>query len=157
MSGVKIIIRVIVLFLFILPWTAALGGEDNSTPENAQKIEIKIKGRLYYQTPDMDSGHHLLGETPGNFSLIDGNRYLLVLLQATDNQVDLIMHLKNVKALYAISFFSKEITDKTIEKLAGWKNLESLSLDGCTKITTEGMKHVATIPNLKELSLDGAG
>jgi len=47
------------------------------------------------------------------------------------------------------------ITDAGLEPLTRLRRLELLDLSQCGRITDEGLKHVARIPALKELHLDG--
>jgi hypothetical protein len=47
------------------------------------------------------------------------------------------------------------ITDRSLEILAHMESLERLEFWQCARITTAGIAHLATLPRLREITLDG--
>ena len=69
-----------------------------------------------------------------------------------DRATEHLAALSNLKLYYA---GMTKITDRSLEILAGISSLEELEFWQCAALSTEGVVHLARLPRLQRLSLDG--
>jgi Leucine Rich repeat len=116
------------------------------TPEDAFKLLDKLKARYRKDKK---------GDGVANVDL--GRKKI------TDNDLKTISALKKVKDLNIggpiqksvgdkVIYEPKQITDAGLKHLAGWTDLQELTLEG-THITNEGLKHLAGMKKLQRLIL----
>jgi hypothetical protein len=132
--------------LIILVVCCTLLPAADPTPEDAIKLLDKLKAR--YRKDKKGDG----------INFVDLGRKKI-----TDNDLKTISALNKVKDLNIggpiqktvgdkIVFEPKQISDVGLKHLAGWTDLQELSLDG-THVTDEGLKHLAGMKKLKRLIL----
>lgn len=65
-------------------------------------------------------------------------------------------HLARLPGLKHYAAFSSQITDRSLEILAGMPTLERLTFEYCRGITNAGLGHLAALPRLQALRIEGA-
>jgi eukaryotic-like serine/threonine-protein kinase len=68
-----------------------------------------------------------------------------------------VVRLKSLKGLEGLSLASASITDECLPALAEMTRLSSLDLSGCGGITDAGLKHLASLKSLNDLTLAASG
>lgn len=61
-------------------------------------------------------------------------------------------HLRNHRQLMHYSAFGTQITDESLQVLAGIPTLETLEFENCAGITDDGLRVITTLPRLRKLS-----
>ena len=64
-------------------------------------------------------------------------------------------HIKDLAKLKTYYAGASQITDRSLEILAQMRSLESIEFWQCLGITDAGVAHLATLPNLREITLGG--
>jgi hypothetical protein len=111
----------------------------------AKVVEIKVRNDA---TVDTILDHHaefLDLESLGFYSGV------------SDQGLQRVAELNRFRNLRCADFLDTPLTDAGMERLAGWTNLDSLCLNGCSRITDAGLTHLARLPALENLLLVSEG
>jgi len=94
-----------------------------------------------------DAGYRHIGKCQGLESLV-----LMYCRETSDAATEHITGLPVLRKYFARY---TRITDRTPELLSGMDTLESFTFDKCAGLTNAGIRNLARLPRLKELSISG--